>query len=34
VATRNALLVTPRDKAQDVRKIVEAAKQAGRTDLL
>jgi mannose-1-phosphate guanylyltransferase len=34
VATRDALLVIPKDKAQDVRKIVEAAKQAGRTDLL
>jgi mannose-1-phosphate guanylyltransferase len=34
VATRDALLVVPKDKAQDVRKIVEAAKQAGRTDLL
>jgi mannose-1-phosphate guanylyltransferase len=34
VATRDALLVVPKDKAQDVRKVVEAAKQAGRTDLL
>jgi len=34
VATRDALLVVPKDKAQDVRKIVEAAKQAGRNDLL
>ena len=34
VATRDALLVVPKDKAQDVRKIVEAAKQAGRHDLL
>ena len=34
IATRDALLVVPKDKAQDVRKIVEAAKQAGRTDLL
>jgi mannose-1-phosphate guanylyltransferase len=34
VATRDALLVVPKDKAQDVRKIVEAARQAGRNDLL
>jgi mannose-1-phosphate guanylyltransferase len=34
IATRDALLVVPKDKAQDVRKIVEAAKQAGRHDLL
>jgi mannose-1-phosphate guanylyltransferase len=34
VATRDALLVVPKDKAQDVRKIVEAAKAAGRNDLL
>jgi mannose-1-phosphate guanylyltransferase len=34
IATRDAILVVPKDKAQDVRKIVEAAKQAGRTDLL
>jgi mannose-1-phosphate guanylyltransferase len=34
IATRDALLVVPKDKAQDVRKIVEAAKKAGRTDLL
>src|SRR5580692_4967872 len=34
IATRDALLVVPKDKAQDVRKIVEAAKRAGRTDLL
>src|SRR5580692_1099153 len=34
VATRDALLVIPKDRAQDVRQIVEAAKQAGRTDLL
>jgi mannose-1-phosphate guanylyltransferase len=34
VATRDAILVVPRDRAQDVRKVVEAAKQAGRTDLL
>jgi mannose-1-phosphate guanylyltransferase len=34
VATRDALLVVPKDKAQDVRKIVEAAKAAGRGDLL
>ena len=34
IATRDALLVVPKDKAQDVRKMVEAAKRAGRTDLL
>jgi len=34
VATRDAILVVPKDRAQDVRKIVDAAKQAGRTDLL
>ena len=34
VATRDALLVVPKEKAQDVRKIVEAAKAAGRNDLL
>ncbi|HVV53188.1 MAG TPA: mannose-1-phosphate guanylyltransferase [Polyangia bacterium] len=34
VATRDALLVVPKEKAQDVRKIVEAAKQSGRIDLL
>jgi len=34
VATRDAILVVPKDRAQDVRKVVEAAKQAGRTDLL
>jgi mannose-1-phosphate guanylyltransferase len=34
IATRDAILVVPKDKAQDVRKIVEAAKQAGRHDLL
>lgn len=34
VVTRDAILVVPKDRAQDVRKIVEAAKQAGRTDLL
>jgi mannose-1-phosphate guanylyltransferase len=34
VATRDAILVIPKDRAQDVRQIVEAAKQAGRHDLL
>ncbi len=34
VATRDAILVVPKDRAQDVRRVVEAAKQAGRTDLL
>jgi mannose-1-phosphate guanylyltransferase len=34
VATRDAILVIPKDRAQDVRRIVEAAKQSGRDDLL
>jgi mannose-1-phosphate guanylyltransferase len=34
VATRDAILVIPKDRAQDVRQIVEAAKQSGRDDLL
>jgi mannose-1-phosphate guanylyltransferase len=34
VATADALLVIPKDRAQDVRQLVEAAKQAGRQDLL
>jgi mannose-1-phosphate guanylyltransferase len=34
VATRDAILVIPKDRAQDVRQIVEAAKRAGRHDLL
>jgi mannose-1-phosphate guanylyltransferase len=34
VATRDAVLVIPKDRAQDVRLLVEAAKQAGRGDLL
>jgi len=34
VVTRDAVLVVPKDRAQDVRKVVDAAKQAGRTDLL
>jgi mannose-1-phosphate guanylyltransferase len=34
VATRDAVLVIPKDRAQDVRRIVEAAKQSGRDDLL
>jgi mannose-1-phosphate guanylyltransferase len=34
VATKDAVLVVPKDKAQDVREIVEALKKAGRTDLL
>lgn len=34
VATRDAILVIPKDRAQDVRQIVEAAKKAGRHDLL
>ena len=34
VATNDAVLVIPKDRAQDVRRIVEAAKQSGRDDLL
>ena len=34
VATSDAVLVIPKDRAQDVRRIVEAAKQSGRDDLL
>lgn len=34
VATKDAVLVIPKDRAQDVRQIVEAAKRLGRTDLL
>ena len=34
VATRDAVLVIPKDRAQDVRQLVEAAKKAGRSDLL
>ncbi|MBC8133434.1 MAG: mannose-1-phosphate guanylyltransferase, partial [Deltaproteobacteria bacterium] len=34
VATADAILVVPKDRAQDVRKIVESAKAAGRKDLL
>jgi mannose-1-phosphate guanylyltransferase len=34
VATRDAILVVRKDLAQDVRKVVEAVKSAGRTDLL
>jgi len=34
VATKDAILVIPKDRAQDVRRIVEAAKQSGRDDLL
>jgi mannose-1-phosphate guanylyltransferase len=34
IATKDAILVMPRDRAQDVRLIVEAAKKAGRDDLL
>jgi len=30
----NSVLVIPKDRAQDVRRIVEAAKQSGRDDLL
>src|SRR3954469_12639560 len=34
VATKDAVLVIPKDRAQDVRRVVEAAKQSGREDLL
>jgi mannose-1-phosphate guanylyltransferase len=34
VATKDAILVVPKELAQDVKKIVEAAKKAGRHDLL
>jgi mannose-1-phosphate guanylyltransferase len=34
VATKDAVLVIPKERAQDVRRIVEAAKQSGRDDLL
>lgn len=34
VETEDAILVIPRDRAQDVRLIVEALKSSGRTDLL
>jgi mannose-1-phosphate guanylyltransferase len=34
VVTKDAVLVIPKDRAQDVRRIVEAAKQSGRDDLL
>jgi len=34
VATKDAILVIPKERAQDVRRVVEAAKQSGRDDLL
>ena len=34
VETDDAILVLPRDRAQDVRAVVEALKAKGRTDLL
>ena len=34
VETDDALLVIPRDRAQDVRLVIEALKASGRTDLL
>lgn len=34
IVTKDAVLVVPKDKAQDVKKIVEAAKRLGRNDLL
>jgi mannose-1-phosphate guanylyltransferase len=34
VATQDAILVIPKDRAQDVRQIIEAARRAGRDDVL
>jgi len=34
VETDDAILVIPRDRAQDVRLVVEALKASGRTELL
>jgi mannose-1-phosphate guanylyltransferase len=34
VATRDAILVIPKDRAQDVKRIVDAVGQIGRRDLL
>jgi mannose-1-phosphate guanylyltransferase len=34
VATKDAVLVIPKERAQDVRRIVESARQSGRDDLL
>ena len=34
VETEDAILVMPRERAQDVRLVVEALKASGRTDLL
>jgi mannose-1-phosphate guanylyltransferase len=34
IVTADAVLVIPKDRAQDVRQIVEAARKAGREDLL
>ncbi len=34
VATRDAVLVIPKDRAQDVRQIVDTLQKTGRTDLL
>jgi mannose-1-phosphate guanylyltransferase len=34
IATADAVLVIPKDRAQDVRQLVEAARRAGREDLL
>jgi mannose-1-phosphate guanylyltransferase len=34
VVTADAVLVIPKDRAQDVRLLVEAAKASGRHDLL
>lgn len=34
VATKDAILIVPKERAQDVRKIVEELKRRGRTDLL
>jgi mannose-1-phosphate guanylyltransferase len=34
IATADAVLVIPKDRAQDVRQLVEAARRSGREDLL
>jgi mannose-1-phosphate guanylyltransferase len=34
IVTRDAVLVIPKDRAQDVRQVVEAARRSGREDLL
>ena len=34
IATRDAILVVPKNRAQEVRRVVDAAAAAGRKDLL